>query len=409
MRIAIVAEVHPDTPHVSGQRAARFAAALAARGHQVVQLSQTLRPDDAGTDPRTLPASLGAHDWSLPFHIACRRRRSRIAEAVRGGRLPTLLRRPLAAFQLGTDGPSPEWSRGARAYQDALLAAFRPDVVWAIFGSISDLVSGRSLARAAGCPYVIDFKDDWDKFIAPALRGPIARRFRDASAYTSNARQYGEVAARWFAARARSVVYSGVSPELSAAGRQAEEAAGFRFTLVGSFYRRQNLQGFIAAFSAWLSTLSETDRADVELAYAGREEAAFREAAKGLACRVRAEPYLTLAELGRLCRGGAANGYLWHPGGFHHKLLELIACGRPVIAYPGELEESVLLARRFGGDLRVCADQAALADTLQALWRDRQRRSPHAAAFDPGALSWDAFAADLEQALTAAVAGARAS
>ncbi|MEQ8194342.1 MAG: hypothetical protein RIB59_07620, partial [Rhodospirillales bacterium] len=71
MRAVFVNHCHPDCPHVCGTRAREFASALAERGHQIVLLTETLKPDDPAPDPVDFNAALAAHDWSRPFVLAC--------------------------------------------------------------------------------------------------------------------------------------------------------------------------------------------------------------------------------------------------------------------------------------------------------------------------------------------------
>jgi hypothetical protein len=89
------------------------------------------------------------------------------------------------------------------------------------------------------------------------------------------------------------------------------------------------------------------------------------------------------------CRSAIANVYVKHDGTFHHKLLELLSCGVPVIVVPGESEESRRLARAVGGALHECRDEAVVADTISAL-SGRPRRTMQSSVVGPagGGYSW---------------------
>ena len=115
----------------------------------------------------------------------------------------------------------------------------------------------------------------------------------------------------------------------------------FRVVLIGGLYDEEHVRGFLAALGAWLGTLDPADREQVELVYAGasRDLLEAELAARPLHCRTRINGYLPLDDLGQLCRSAALNAYIWSPGTFHHKLLELLACRRPVLCFPGERPE----------------------------------------------------------------------
>ena len=86
----------------------------------------------------------------------------------------------------------------------------------------------------------------------------------------------------------------------------------------------------------------------------------------------------------------------------HHKLLELLATGRPVIAYGGETAESFRLRDQAGGILHTPATPGALREILAGLAADGARTPmPVRKNF-----SWEDQAAQLEQVLVGCVKGA---
>jgi len=125
-----------------------------------------------------------------------------------------------------------------------------------------------------------------------------------------------------------------------------------------------------------------------------------------MTCENTVTPNVPHEELATLCHDAAANCYTWAAFGFHHKALELMACRRPVIVFPGEHPETIDLAKQVGGDLDVCRDEGQLAsafDRAYALWRDRRPAAPD---LDISSVSWDAGAARLESIFANARAAA---
>jgi hypothetical protein len=91
--------------------------------------------------------------------------------------------------------------------------------------------------------------------------------------------------------------------------------------------------------------------------------------------------------MARLCQHALANIYVFLGRTFHHKLFELLACRRPVIAYGGELRESIAEADRLHAPLALPTDPAALVAALSA-----------AESFDPDPQMPDRFFTWPEQA-----------
>jgi glycosyltransferase involved in cell wall biosynthesis len=296
-------------------------------------------------------------------------------------------------------GTNDDWVQGARPYWPVIERAFRPDLVWGIFGDPSSLRAAQLLARHVGVPWVADFKDHFEFFVHPLARRIVASRYADAAGFSSNSRFYASVAARFFH-MPHVVVYSGVAPAMIAASSGTVDAKVFRIMLVGALYDGDRLRQFFAALAAWLQTVDPADRDSIELTYAGSDRRIIEPAlsAQPPPCRTRVLHQLPLDDLGRLCQSAALNAYIWCPRGFHHKLLELLACRRPVVSFPGELKESVELAAEFGGDLRVCESEAALQQTLASVWRKWRsgETSQTSAPINVQALTWDAMAAKLE-------------
>jgi glycosyltransferase involved in cell wall biosynthesis len=375
MRLIFVNHAHPQIAHVSGMRLAYFAKAMAGRGHQVILLTASLPQDTESAQQgfADLAQRLAVHDWSEPLLIAVQPVALPSLQWARSGQLPAVLRRCLTFWHLAYHGGVLEdWVAACRPHLAALAQAFRPELVWGTFGNTSTLVLAQSIARQSACPWLMDIKDNWSAFLKPGLREWLAWRFRDASGYTGNAEHQLAIAAKWLYRRKTAVVYSGVAEAFFAANTATETAAN-TIVLIGSTYDQTVLRVFLRGVKTWLQSLTVADAGAIRFIYVGadgqRVAAALAEAQ--LPCPAEVLGYVPVDELAGYCRGALANAYLWAPFTFHHKLLELLACGRPVIAFPGEAPESMALAAQTDTLFVACSDERALHEALNQAWRER--------------------------------------
>ncbi|MBI1318979.1 MAG: hypothetical protein GC168_08520 [Candidatus Hydrogenedens sp.] len=377
MRLVIVNHCHPDTPHVCARRAAGFAEALAAQGHRVVLLTETLAPDDPAPVMASLMASLDRHDWRTPLLLATPPEGGGIARAAREGRLPAGLRQAvLAGLYLGPGGLFPDWTAGSRRVWPALAERFRPELVWGIFGNTDAWRIARGLARAAGCPWVADIKDYWRSFIPAPLRAVLARRFADAAAMTCLSESNRQDAELWFR-QAKTVIYSGLD-QVTPTTPPGPPSQPFRLELTGGLYDQAALDTLVAGLSIWLGTLTAAEREPVVLSYTGtdgRRAAAALRPLQAL-CRVEVLGYVALERLAALQESALANLYIATPRTFHSKVFELFRAGRPILCCPGDSAEVTALAGRTGARLAPCATPAAVCAGLDDAWTRRYDPTP---------------------------------
>ena len=400
MKAVFINHCHPEVAHVCGLRAGRFADALAARGHQIVLVTGP-GPDGEDEVPvRELPAALGRHDWGKPFRLACPPYDARPAAAAREGRLAGGVRQAVIAWSyLTMGGMFPDWQAGVGPYLPALANAFSPDVVWGTFGNTDTWKLCRHLAGLSDCPWVGDFKDNWQAFVPFGFRHLMARRLRDGAAMTVLSIAHCDQADVLFPHIRKAVVYSGVDAvgEVEA----VEPGGGCELTLTGSIYDVPTLERMLAGIARWSHARK---RREVTLHYAGNDAKRVRAAAEKSGVHLRLEGYLPQARLHALQAAASANLYIYDPRCLlHHKALELIAAGRPVIAFPGETAEVKDLAAEAGTTLFACADAAALGVALDVIAGDPPP-VPEAAA--RAGFTWAARAEVLERELAEAVRGA---
>lgn len=405
MRCVLVSDISPRAGGVYGLRAASFAQALADRGHQVLLLAPA--PDSAQSTMTStaIAERIMRHDWSGPLQLELTPHDRALIRLHQSTHLPQPLRRLATAWLIAAEGGTQgDWVAAVRAAHPAIVKAFRPDIVWANFGNLSNLVVGQELARAAKAPWVIDFKDNFSLYVPNGLRRMVERRFRDAVAFTSNAELHADIAGRWFD-QPREIIYSSVARQMIAAPARRPDSDHFVVTLTGSIYSDDSLASFLRTFTQWIAAGGPSRRAVTRLQYAGAAADQFSAAIDRIdpGCETIVQRNVPHERLAEICHGAAANCYIWSNFTFHHKALELMACRRPVISFPGEYRETVALAERVRGDLRSCTDEAQLAATFDAIWDAWRAGAIPATDPDLSPVSWDAGAAQLERLFATAL------
>lgn len=399
LRILIVNHCHPATPHVCATRAREFADALTRRGNAVLLTTEARGDADTWKSASALEDGIRDHDWSRPLVVACRPVAGMRAAKARQG-LFGPVRGPLAIVlaYLRQGTVFSDWTAGARPYVGVMAAAFRPDVVWAIFGNTGAWVIGRDIAAAAGCPWVMDLKDSWPRFIPPGLRGIVANRFGDAAGATAFSRAHGAEVADWLG-RSADVVYSGIPKSFLHATAHASGDA-FVVLLTGAVRPCAALDTFVEGLAAWAADLDAADRARISLVYFGADGDTVDVAARRLngIVSVSIRGFRPLDELRRAMLGAGVNVYI-RSGEvpFHHKVFEVLSAGRPILCVPGEDGEADGIAKQLGLSIDGAKTAADVQHALARTWAVRHRSSP-----SPSGLAeytWDAQAAILEAAL----------
>ncbi len=338
MDILILNGTHPAAPHISGVRAGRFADELTRRGHRCVLLC----PAPPGR--AAAPLSIQGHDWSGPCIVevdeptpAAGTGLATLANLVRyGGRRVGLYRAMIA--------------KG-----NEVLTVFRPQIGWATFGTLEAVTALRALAQTHGFPWIFDDKDNPDIYIPGLARLPLKWRLSGHAALHANSLLHGEAAERWLGTRAE-VIYSGVDDLFFAA--QPPIRAGRYVTLVGSLYYPKIVAEIVGAVADHNATSGTEPVSIVHLGTQGDWLANDR------GVTVETPGYVSPAQMAQYCQHALANIYVFLGRTFHHKLFELLACRRPVIAYGGELPESIAEAARLHAPLVPAMSPAALGDAL---------------------------------------------
>lgn len=365
MRLILVNRCHPLKSHVCAVRARGFAHGLAGLGHQIVLVTQTLDDQESSATLADLPAAMAAHDWSQPFILACAPTAMPWLVAARNGRLPKLARKIiLGASYFLRSGVYSEWSRATRPYWPLLARHFNPQAVWGTFGDTDAVLIAQGIARQARCPWVFDMKDPWRVFIPFPFRRLLAKRFADASAFSTLSQAHGAEIDHWFD-RGNTVVYSGIDRSLLPPMPEAPRLRSPKLVLIGSLYRQEHLDQILQGVAQWAETLDPDARTQASLVYAGAEIETLRRQTGSFPIRVETPGWVDFAGLRHLAADATALLYVRSIAAlFQQKGLELAALDRPILCLPREGEETTVQLSELGARFFSCSDASAVAQSL---------------------------------------------
>lgn len=395
MNVLMVNAVDPATPHISGVRAWRFSQELATLGNRVVLLCAG---DQVQSD--RVDVLVRGHEWQEPLVIALPDASEPDKSSIH------LLRKARTALDLlRFGGRRLNWLKQATDRITDDISAFRPDIVWCTFGLLESVFAAKRIAVKFGCPWVLDVKDNWELYVPRGLRGLMNWRIKGWSAISANAMLTSAMAAKWQRSSS-TVVYSGVDsgfyPTHEVLRARSTE---FVINLIGSIYLPKRLAEFFDGIRFWLDRVPSEERAKVTIRYIGNDSELVKHTAMQHLPRtnLEVEGYVPIAQMAQLCKSAAINAYIAFSATFHHKLLELLATGRPVVAYPSESKESIDLAASFAGNLIVTESPEALSQVISEIYGRWQTGDSTVSAPSDRAFSWPSQAQLLEHVLLNAI------
>ena len=349
MRLVFFSGTHPDTKHISGIRAARFAHELARAGHQCALLCPTL---DEKAHTRLDPRQFGIHDWATPLIVPIRAREST-------SRLPALFKPAATALNVVRFGGNKhELYRAMIVSAEQIALHFPPDAAWATFGTLETVMATSRFAGRAGIPWVFDVKDNPDLYVPRFARRHLARQFGGCGALTSNAELHAQAAEKWLR-RPAEVIFSSVEDAFFT--RRNADLEHPYVTLSGGLYHQDRVDAFVAGVAAH----NRLTRAPLKIIYMGSQIDMLEQAARHHSeVEIENFGYVETCRMAHVCQAAMANAYIFFGRGFHHKLFELLACNRPVIAFGGELPESKLQAANLDKRLETPESSSGLSDIL---------------------------------------------
>lgn len=391
MNILLVNPAHPKVKHISAVRASRFGCELASRGHRVVILTAV------GPDGRvTSDADMAEHDWQTPYVLAPARLResSSLFPFVLLRRAETLLR---MVSNGGYQGP---WAKTAAGAVIAGNHVFQPEVLWTTYGKMEAVFLAQRLARHLNVPWVLDLKDNWELYVPKGLRRLMAWRTRGWKALTANGELTRDQGKCWQRSDP-TLIYSGVDEVfLKPHHPPAQPQELVYLNLVGGLYFDRPLEILLHGIARWAESRPKA-ALPVLVRYFGADGVRFSAAAARLLDRVahKAMGYVPPETLAAACQQAMANAYLGHPGTFHHKTLELLAAGRPLLVCPAERDESRRLTAQVSGQLIEADSTERVADACARMEHEWQSLPSPLPNFKCRRYAWPAQADLLEGVL----------
>jgi hypothetical protein len=429
MRLVFINYIHPLYRHISAVRVSRFAEELAKRGHHVILLTKTLRDGDPGTKISEVSEMIKIHDWSSPLHIECAPAKMPGLQRLREQKSSSRHKKLRVCYEYAFHGGMfYDWAMGVTPYGEIIAKTFRPAATWGTFGNPDTLWVCRNISKQASAAWCIDVKDNWERFVPPPFRRRLSRRLAAADALTANSVFHGKIAERWIG-RPFTTVYSGIDiseQRLRVTSRKSDDESrraglqehgnvgahdlshGFRpngqtLFIGGSIYNEDHFITLLDGITEWWRHHPAWQNRFM-FSYAGCDG---ERVDRILSHRRVPFPYDIVAYqphavYDKCCREAMANAYVSSPHTFHHKAIELLGAGRPVLVIPGEHQETRDIAERIGGELLVCRTADDVATAMGRLTSDavkmRRRFSDGIERF-----SWDAQTDILERALIEAV------
>lgn len=405
MRLVFVNQVHPASGLVAGLRLWRFAEELAKRGHRILFLTERLS-EDSSPAQANWRAILKKHNWSKPLIVACGMdsQGSRFRTNSRNREFNPFAKLLTAGSLVCYGGVFWRWRKAAEWYYSTIRNEFRPHLTYGTFGTLDTLNITRDLAHVCAVPWVMDVKDPFQQFVPRIIWPIVRRRYRDAAVVTYNS-VFQRNANSSVIGREGIVVYSGADISVRADDDTGTpRVADPVFLLIGSIRSDDHTFCLLRAFKEFALACKCQHGVTPVLRYFGVDWERVRQLLTVLDAPpfIEARPQIPRMELLELCRRSVSNCYLTSRQTYHHKLFELLATGRPVIAYPWEHEESIEAAKQVGAILHVCRTATEL---IQA-WESSMfvGTLPDVSAMEV-LLGWPKFAVELERVFTDVLQG----
>ena len=361
-------------------------------------MTETLRPDDPAETSASVAARLESHDWRAPFLLACQPRGHAWLRRQRAGGLPAAVSKAVVAgYYAGRGAVHADWGAGAEAYFGTLAAAFAPETIWATFGNTEALRIARRLSEKCACPWVADIKDYWSSFIPGGFGTVVARRHRGASAMTALSEGHCRDIEPYLPG-VPIVIRSGIPESFLQTAESAVDPN--RVALAGAVYDENALARIVDGIVSWAVDGAEHETI---VDYAGDQGAAVVSAAAKYGGKISVvdHGFVPLDDLHRIQTRAAANIFVRSgPGWFQHKIVELIAAGRPIVGLPASAGETESLCAAARVPFYNCETSE---DVSRALSRIREAGEIHPDREVIAGFTWDRSAEALERVLQSTI------
>jgi len=365
MRLVFINHCHPEVPHVCATRMREFALAMTLLGHKVILLTEVLYGVKSRTTHEQILKKIQNHDFSRPLHLATEPKGHPLIRKLREQKLPWGIRQVVIIWYFFYHkGVFTDWRTGSQLYLEPIAKGFKPDLIWATFSNTDAWNIAKDLAKISEVPWVGDIKDPWGFFIPAPFRKFLAKYYDSCPALSTFSHFNSTDAQKWFNLP-NTVIYSGFwESELG----QSSNLNGdnINISLTGGIYDDQSLYQLLKGIIIWLKELPQEQRSRVTLNYAGNDTKSVARVAKKFKhlCHLNLLGFISIEELQKIHRNSIANLYIKINRTFHHKAIEILSAGRPIICYPEESNEVIDIAKTTNVPLYSCN---SLQDISKAL------------------------------------------
>ena len=365
MRLVFINHCHPEAPHVCATRMREFSQAMTMLGHEVILLTETQQGMTAETTPEQTTKKIQTHNFSVPLHLAAEPKGHTLIKKLRDRKLPWGIRQAVIIWYFFYHkGVFTDWRTGSQLYLHPIAEAFKPDLIWATFLNTDAWNIAKDLAKITKVPWVGDIKDPWGIFIPALFRKFLANYFDNCLALSTFSNFNSNDVQKWFKSPT-TVIYSGFR------ANQLEPIKAFssdkiNISLTGGIYNDHSLYELIQGVKIWLEGLTSNERSKVYLTYAGHDTEVVKKATRELnnLCQINLVGFISVKELQKIHQHSIANMYVKTYSTFHHKTIEMLSAGRPIICYPEENSEAIGIAKATNIDLHSCGTAREISQAL---------------------------------------------
>ena len=365
MRFVFINHCHPDTKHICATRMREFSYAITKLGHEVILLTEVFPGKAAEISPEETRKKIKSHNFKSPLYLSIQPKGHPLIKRLRKKQLPWGIRQVVViCYFLYYKGVFTDWRKGSQIYLHPIADTFKPDLIWATFLNTDAWNIAKDLSKIAKISWVGDIKDPWGIYIPRPLRTFLAKHFDTCLALSTFSKFNSNDVTKWFKAPT-TTIYSGYS-ECNSKPVNIANLHKINISLTGGIYNYNALKELIRGVKIWFDRLTEIEKSKVQLTYAGHDAEAVKKVMHQFNnfCHINLIGFIPLEKLKEIHESSIANLYIKIYTTFHHKTIELLSAGRPVICYPSEIEEAINIANRSNVDLHSCNKAEDVAQAL---------------------------------------------
>ncbi len=323
--------------------------------------------------------------------------------------------------------PDPQvlWAPAAVRAGRSLLSEVRHDVVVATAPPFSTLLVGARLARSAGLPLVLDYRDEWDisssywenrprdfasRWLQARMQGRVLRRAQLVVATTRASSERLAEKCRVAGSEApTSCIYNGYdADDFSAFTSPSPPRVGYRLLYLGTLWALTDATPLVEG-AVRLAHENPSQARSLEIVFAGRrtaEQSNVLAKLEGLPCRLTLLDYVDHGKAVRMMRDASGLCLLLsHLPAAERvvpaKLFEYMAARRPILALVPEGECRQLLMSHPAAIVCDPRDPASVALALaREIARAANGSEPQWGSWDPSSYSRARLASELAEALS---------